>query len=160
MKDHSGKKFTDPQPLELPERRWGSLAKDFIVALPKSRSGYDAITTWVDRLTKRVHFVPCKGTDTAEDVAITFLNYIFRLHGLPDSILSDRDPKFTSKFWEYLMKLLGVKLKMSTSHYPQTEGSSEIMNRMVENYIPCYCSYNQMIGTTYYMQRNLHTTPI
>ena len=62
---------------------------------------------------------------------------------MPDSIVSDRDPKFTSKFWKRLMELCGVKLKMSTSRHPQTDGASEIMNRMVENYIRCYCSYHQ-----------------
>ncbi len=64
-------------------------------------------------------------------------------HGLPDSIFSDRDPKFTSKFWNRLMELCGIKLKMSSSRHPQTDGASEAMNRMVENYLRCYCSYHQ-----------------
>jgi hypothetical protein len=68
---------------------------------------------------------------------------VFKLHGLPDEIVSDRDPKFTSKFWQTLMDLYGIKLKMSTSRHPQTDGSSEIMNRMLENYLRCYCSYRQ-----------------
>ena len=143
MKDHTGKTLTDPQPLQVPTRRWGSLATDFIVSLPATKSGYDAITTWVDRLTRRVHFIPSKTTDTAVDTARNFFHYIFPLHGLPDSIVSDRDPKFTSKFWEHLMEMLNIKLNRPTSYHPQTDGSSEIMNRMVENYIRCYCSYNQ-----------------
>ena len=142
-KDSNQKKLTDPTSLEIPERRWGSLATDFIVSLPKTKDGYDAITTWVDRLTRRVHFIKSRGTDTAEDVANAFFSNIFKLHGLPDNVVSDRDRNFTSKFWDCLMELCGVKLKMSTSRHPQTDGTSEIMNRMIENYIRCYCSYNQ-----------------
>ena len=128
----------------MPERRWGSLSTDFIVHLPKTKDGYDAITTWVDKLTRRVHFIKSKTTDTAVDVADSFFTNIFKHHGLSDSIVSDRDSKFTSEFWKRLMDLCDIKLKMSTtSRHPQTEGASEIMNRMVENDLRCYCSYNQ-----------------
>ena len=64
-------------------------------------------------------------------------------HGIPDSIVSDRDPKVTSNFWERLLELCGITLKMSTSRHPQTDGSSEVMSRMIENYLCCYCSYHQ-----------------
>lgn len=143
FKDSNQKKLTEPMSLEMPNRRWGSLATDFIVRLPKTKEGHDAITTWVDRLTRRVHFLKCKGTDTAVDTANAFFANIFKLHGLPDNIVSDRDPKFTSEFWKQLMKLSGIQLKMSSSRHPQTDGASEIMNRMVENYLRCYCSYHQ-----------------
>ena len=143
FKDSNQKKLTDPMSLEMPKRRWGSLATDFIVKLPITKDGYDCITTWVDRLTRRVHFVKSKSTDTAVDTAQSFFSNIFKLHGLPDNIVSDRDPKFTSEFWKHLMKLCGVQLKMSSSRHPQTDGASEIMNRMVENYLRCYCSYHQ-----------------
>ena len=142
-KDYLGKKLTDPTSLEVSERRWGSLATDFIVKLPKTKNGFDSITTYVDRLSRRVHFIPSKDSDTAVDVANTFFSHLFKHHGLPDSIVSDRDPKFTSRFWKRLMELCGVKLKMSSSRHPQTDGSSEIMNRMVENYLRCYCNYHQ-----------------
>ena len=142
-KDSREKKLGDPTSLEIPDRRWGSIATDFIVSLPKTKNGYDSITTWVDRLSRRVHFIPSKEEDTAVDSANSFFANIFKLHGIPDSIVSDRDPKFTSKFWKRLMELCGIKLKMSTSRHPQTDGLSEIMNRMVENYIRCYCNYHQ-----------------
>jgi len=142
-KDTNQRKLNDPVSLEMPERRWGSLATDFIVHLPKTKDGYDAITTWVDRLTRRVHFLKCKTSDTAVDVADAFFANIFKLHGLPDNIVSDRDSKFTSAFWKRLMELCGIQLKMSSSRHPQTDGASEIMNRMVENYLRCYCSYHQ-----------------
>ena len=142
-KDHQGKKFGESTSIEVPQRRWGSIATDFIVALPKTKNGFDCITTYVDRLSRRVHFIPSKDSDTAVDVANSFFKNIFPYHGMPDSIVSDRDPKFKSKFWKRLMELLGVQLKMSTSRHPQTDGSSEIMNRMVENYLRCYCNYHQ-----------------
>ena len=142
-KDYSGKKLNDPTSLEIPERRWRSIACDFIVKLPKTRNGFDCITTYIDRLSRRVHFIASRETDTAFDAAKAFFSCIFKLHGLPDSIVSDRDPKFTSNFWKSLMKLCGVELKMSTSRHPQTDGSSEIMNRMVENYLRIYFNYHQ-----------------
>lgn len=142
-KDHQGKKLGDPTSLEVPKRRWGSLATDFIVSLPKTKNGFDSITTWVDRLTRRVHFIPSKNNDSAVDVANAFFRNLFQHHGMPDNIVSDRDPKFKSKFWQRLMELCGIKLKMSTSRHPQTDGASEIMNRMVENYLRCYCNYHQ-----------------
>ena len=144
QKDYRNKKkYTDPTPLDIPSRRWGSLATDFIVKLPKTKRGFDCITTWVDRLSRRVHFIPSHTTDTATDVADSFFNNIFKLHGLPDNIVSDRDPKFTSKFWKHLMSLCGIRCQMSSSHHPQTDGASEVMNRMVENYLRCYCSIHQ-----------------
>ena len=83
------KKLTDSTSLEAPERRWGSIAIDFIVKLPKTKNGFDCITTYVDRLSRRVHFVPSVESDSAVDVANTFFSHIFKLHGIPDSIVSD-----------------------------------------------------------------------
>lgn len=143
QKDHGGLTLNDPTALELPTRRWGMVATDFITHLPVTESGFDAITTWVDRLSRRVHFIPSRTNDTAEDAARSFFRYIMPHHGLPDAIISDRDPKFTSKFWKELMNLCGVKLRMSSSRHPQTDGASEVMNRMVENYIRCYCEHKQ-----------------
>lgn len=142
-KDGRKKPLGDPQPLEIPTRRWGSVGTDFITHLPTTRAGHDAITTYVDRFTKRVHFIPSSSAATAEDIARDFYDHIFKYHGLPDSIVSDRDPRFTSRFWTELMKLCEIKLKMSTSHHPQTDGCSEITNRMIENFLRCYCDHNQ-----------------
>lgn len=72
---------------------------------------------------------------TAVDAAGSFYTHVFKNHEMPDNIVSDRDPRFTSKFWDCLMDLFGVKLKMSSSRHPQTDGASEVMNRMVENYL-------------------------
>lgn len=142
-KESRSKLLGESSPLKPPSRRWGSVASDFIVKLPVTKKGFNAITTFVDRLSKRVHFVPSKEEDDHAATAEVFYTHVFRHHGLPDSIVSDRDPKFTSKFWTELMKMCGVTLKMSTAHHPQTVGASEIMNRMVENYLRCYCNIQQ-----------------
>lgn len=142
-KDGRVKPLGIPQPLELPDRRWGSISMDFVTHLPPTDRGYDCITTFVDRFSKRVRLIPSKCSDTAEDVAKCFFDNIFKIHGLPDSIVSDRDPKFTSRFWSSLMDHCGIKLRMSTSRHPQTDGSTEVMNRMIGNYLRCYCAFNQ-----------------
>lgn len=142
-KDSRSKPFGIPQPLELPTRRWGSIGTDFITGLPKTASGHDAITTYIDRFSKRVHFLATSSTASAETVAKDFYCNIFKLHGLPDSIVADRDPRFTSRFWTALMRICDVQLKMSTSHHPQTDGCSEITNPMIENFVRCFCSLNQ-----------------
>ena len=126
-KDYCGRKFTEPTSLEVPTRRWGSIAPDFIVNLPETNGSFDAITTYVDRLSRRVRFVASRTTDTAVDCANVFFVTLFRNHGLPYSIVSDRNLEFTLKFWKRLMELCGVKLKMSTSRHSQTDGASEVM---------------------------------
>ena len=110
-----GKQLTEPTSSEVPERRWGSIASDFVAKLPKATNGFDSITTYVGRLPRRVHLIPSKDSDTAADVANSFFSNIFRHHGMPDSIVSYRDPKFTSKLWTRLMELYRVNLKISSS---------------------------------------------
>ena len=134
----------------------GSIASDLIVKLSKTRNGFDSITTYVDRLSIRVHFIPSKDTDTVVDVADSFFSNSLKHNGIPDSIVSDKDPKFTSKFLKRLMELCAIKLKRSSSRHPQTDGS--LMNRMVKNYIRCYCNYHQRIGMNSFLQQSLHTT--
>ena len=97
-KDSNKKKFTNPSSVEVPFRRWGSIATDFIVSLPKTKDGFDSITTRVDRLSRCVHFIPSCTTDSEVETAESFFVNIFRHYGLPDDIVSDRDPKVTSKF--------------------------------------------------------------
>lgn len=120
------KPFEVPQPVELPDRGWGSVASDFFARLAKIKNHLDAITTYLDRFTKRVQFLATRSTTTAVEVAHDFYNRIFRLHGLPDSIVSDRDPRFTSGLWTELMRLSKVKLKMSTSHHLDWRGIGDI----------------------------------
>lgn len=105
---------------------------DFIDGLPKS-GGKEVIMVVVDRLTKYGHIMTLKHPYTAAVVAETFLHNIFKLHGLPKVIVSDRDIVFLSKFWHTFFKLQGVELHLSTAYHPQTDGQTEVVNRCLEN---------------------------
>ena len=120
------------QPLPVPSHPWESVSMDFIVDLPKTAQGFDAIFTVVDRFSKLTHFIPMVTDATAEDVASLFIQEVYKHHGLPSSIVSDRDPKFTSKFWGAVMAHLQTSLKMSTAYHPQSDGQSERANRTIE----------------------------
>lgn len=111
-------------------------------SLIKDPRGYDSIHTFVDRFSKHVHSIVCRSTESVTDVAEVFFQEVFRQHGLPDYIISERDPPFTSRLWPLLTHLWGIRLKMSSSHHLQTDGSSEIMDSMIENYLRCYCAHH------------------
>ncbi|GKF72127.1 reverse transcriptase domain-containing protein, partial [Tanacetum coccineum] len=98
---------------------------DFITKLPKTAAGFDTIWVIVDRLTKSAHFLPIKETDQMEKLAKLYLKEIVSRHGVPVSIISDRDSHFTSRFWQSLQKALGTQLDMSASYHPQTDGQSK-----------------------------------
>ena len=97
MKGQPGKSQGLLKPLRIPSASWESVGMDFIVHLPKTRNGHTAIVVWVDRLTKMVHFEPTYTSVTAEEVARLFLNTVFKLHGMPLEVVSDRDSRFTSR---------------------------------------------------------------
>src|ERR1700761_4189451 len=98
---------------------------DLIVHLPKTARQNDAVVVFVDRFSKVAHFATCRSSCSAEDLANIFFKNIIRLHGLPISIVSDRDPQFCSQFWTYLFSRLGTRLDMSTAYHQQTDGQSE-----------------------------------
>ena len=114
------------QLLEIPEWKWEHIAMDFVTSLPKSRRGNTAIWVIIDRLTKSAHFIPILITYGSEKLAQLYVREIVRLHGVPVSITSDRDTKFTSRLWKSLQRELGTKLNFSTAFHPQTDGQSEI----------------------------------
>jgi hypothetical protein len=114
---------------------------DFITDLPKV-NGYDQIWVIVDRFTKMAHFIPLKNR-VAHTLALAFIREIWRLHGLPMGVVSDRDTVFTSKLWSEIMRLLDISQDMSTAYHPQTDGQTERVNQVLEQYLRTYCSWDQ-----------------
>ncbi|GJS67778.1 putative reverse transcriptase domain-containing protein [Tanacetum coccineum] len=110
---------------EILEWKWEKITMDFISGLPTTPSGYDSIWVIVDRLTKFAHFLPMKKTDSIEKLAQLYLKEIVCKHGVPTSIISDRDSLFTSRFWKSLQEAMGTQLDMSTAYHPETDGQSE-----------------------------------
>ncbi|GJU77035.1 putative reverse transcriptase domain-containing protein [Tanacetum coccineum] len=113
------------QQLEIPEWKWEKITMDLVTKLPRSSSGYDAIWVIVDRLTKSAHFLPIRKDFKMEKLARIYINEIVARHGVPVSIISDRDGRFASHLWQALQKALGTKLHMSTAYHPKTDGQSE-----------------------------------
>ena len=113
------------QPLHVPEWKWEEITMDFVTGLPRTKEEYDAIWVIVDRLTKSAHFLPVRTTYTMDKYAELYIKEIIRLHGIPLTIVSDIDTRFTSIFWKSLHKAMGTNLAFSTAFHPQTDGQSE-----------------------------------
>ena len=128
------------QPLPLPTERFEHITMDFIVDLPETARGFNAVFTIVDKLTKLTHWVPCRKDSTAQDIARLFFRHWYTPGmGMPRKIISDRDSKFLSNFWKALHKLCGTQLAMSTAFHPQSDGQSERSHRtlldMLRNFV-------------------------
>jgi protoheme ferro-lyase len=115
---------------------------DFMVNLPPSR-GFDAIMVVVDRFNKMAHFIPTMESATAQETEKSFFTHVFKHHGLPKDIMSDRDPKFTNKFWRALWRRMRLELKMNTSFRTQMDGQIKRMILVIEQFLRNYVATNQ-----------------
>jgi transposase InsO family protein len=144
--------------LEVPQRRWQSISMDFITGLPVSE-GYDSILVVVDRLSKMAHFLPVHTSMTALDLAKVLIRHVWKLHGSPEDIISDRGSLFTSSFWKTLCEQLRIKRSPSTAFHPETDGQTERVNAILEQYLRAYCNYSQdnwadLLATAEFMYNN------
>lgn len=131
------------QPLPIPDKPWQQVTMDLITQLPRTVQGHDAIVVFVDKLTKMVHCCATTTSVTAPELATIFFQEVVRLHGIPASIVSDRDTRFTSLFWQSLWGLIGTSLDMSTAFHPQTDGQTERANRTIEEMMRAYTNCHQ-----------------
>ncbi|KAK9057437.1 hypothetical protein SSX86_022272 [Deinandra increscens subsp. villosa] len=125
VKAEHQKPYGKLQPLEIPEWKWEHITMDLLTKLPKTRRNFDAIWVIVDRLTKSAHFLPISESYSSEGMANVYVEEIVSRHGVPVSIVSDRDTRFTSKFWREFQECMGTRLLFSTAYHPQTDGQSE-----------------------------------
>jgi len=129
-------------PLPIPENHWDTVSVNFISKLPESH-GYDAIMVVVDLTGKCGHFIPTHTMVTALGSVQLYLQHVWKLHGLPLSVLSDCGPQFVSQFMRKLYHLLGIKVTASTAYYPQTDGQTEHVNQELEQYLHVFVNERQ-----------------
>jgi len=131
------RKFGLLQPLEVPERPWKSIEIDFLCGLPPSK-GFTVIMVVVDRFSKMIHLIPFKDIPNATQTAKAFIKHIYKLHGLPYDIITDRGSQFTSEFWQEFLFLLSVHSKIATTDHHETVGQVERCNSYIEQYLRCF----------------------
>ena len=136
-------------PLAIPMHKWESISMDFITGLPRTSRGHDSIWVVVDRLTKMARFIPTRKTISATQLAHQFVEQLFRLYGLPADIVSDRDSKFTSEFWQLVFHKLETTLSLSSSDHPQSDGQTERVNQILEDMLRAYVSRKQSAWEDY-----------
>jgi hypothetical protein len=126
------------QPLPIPEWKWEVVTMDFITGLPRTSKQHDSIMVVVDKLMKVAHFIPLKTINKVANVVDIYMIEVSRLHGIPNTIVSDRDSKFTSMFWKGLFKGFGMNLNFNTTYHPEFDGKTERVNQVIEDMLRMY----------------------
>ena len=129
-------------PNSIPKKPWMHILADFITKLPIAQ-GYNSILVVVDRLTKMVHFIPTTEKTLAEGLARLFRDNVWKLHGLPESIILDRGPQFVAGIMWELNRVLGIESKLSTAFHPQTDRQTERVNQELEQYLRMFINHRQ-----------------
>jgi hypothetical protein len=165
VKASKQKKVGPLQPLQIPGRRWESISMDLITDLPPSVNQNDSILVVVDRLSKMCHLEACTKTITSAGVARIIESRVFRYHGMPLSIVSDRDVRFTSQVWEELHARLGIQLRRSTPQHPQTDGQTENANGVLEDTLrhfvgPYQNNWEELLPVAEFAMNNAWNTTI
>jgi hypothetical protein len=126
------------QPLPIPKWKWEVLTMDFITKLPRKNNMHDSIMVVVDKLTKATHFIPIKLTHKESNAIDIYMREVARVHGIPKTIVSERDPKFTSNFWKGLFKGFETNLNFSTTYHLESHGQTERVNQVIEDMLSMY----------------------
>ncbi|GJS60543.1 putative reverse transcriptase domain-containing protein [Tanacetum coccineum] len=142
---------------DIPEWKWEKITMDFITKLPKTTAGYDSIWVIVDRLTKSAHFLPMKETDSTKKLMRLYMKEIVARHGIPVSIISDRDSHFTLRVWQSLHKALGMQLNLSTAYHPQTDG--QIITRALKLHRSKHFTVESVIHLFVGLKLERHNSP-
>ncbi len=138
------------QPLPIPQCPWSHITIDFVTNLPNS-SGITTILTVVDRFSKSCHLIPLPKLPSALEMAETLCNYVFRFYGLPEDIVSDRGPQFTSQVWSAFFRLLNINVSLTSGYQPQSNGQTEWLNQELTRLLRTYCQNRQTDWSRYLM---------
>jgi hypothetical protein len=131
------------QPHDVPMSKWEVISMDFFVGFPLTSHRHNAILVIVDKLNKSAHFILIRDTYDVTDVARVFIREVIRLYGIPKKIISDKDSRFTSRFWRSLQSALGNQLNLSTTYHPEKDGQTERVNQVMEDMLRMYVMDNQ-----------------